>query len=115
MAARVEAFDEAHLQSLVSSLGKKQDTNDGEQAGQRGKVPYVRDPQCHGWENHFKKTKKTPPKNLTFFSHRRNAARPAAVPAARHDARAPGDDAAARVEHRGEGLAAAHSHLPQRD
>lgn len=47
--------DEAHLQSLASSLGKKQESH--EQAGQK---LYVRDPQCHGEESLFKTTTKTP-------------------------------------------------------
>jgi hypothetical protein len=38
-----ETFDEAHLQSLVSSLKKRKDANDD------AKGLYVRDQQCHGW------------------------------------------------------------------
>jgi hypothetical protein len=38
-------FDEAHLQSLASSLGKKQKVN--------GVDVYVKDPQCHGASSSF--------------------------------------------------------------
>ena len=40
MEAPEALFDEAHLQSLASSLGKKQNVN--------GLGAYVKDPQCHG-------------------------------------------------------------------
>ena len=40
MEASGALFDEAHLQSLASSLGKKQNVN--------GVDAYVKDPQCHG-------------------------------------------------------------------
>ena len=43
MAARTDGFDEAHLQSLASSLGKKQ------KAGEHDvNEIYVKDPQCQG-------------------------------------------------------------------
>ena len=43
MAVRTDGFDEAHLQSLASSLGKKQNAGENEV-----NEIYVKDPQCHG-------------------------------------------------------------------
>ncbi len=43
MDAAEESFDEAHLQSLASSLGKKNPATDADAPG-----VYVKDPQCQG-------------------------------------------------------------------
>jgi len=49
MSPSYKHFDEAHLQSLVSSLGRKLSGNAEEDAVQRPRCGvYVKDPQCHG-------------------------------------------------------------------
>ena len=138
-------FDEAHLQSLVSSLGKKESDASGQKS-------YVRDPECHGEsriapsfffprliskqrqnsqkKRHLKKKKiisyTTTETDLRVLPHPphaaapllatyRDAARPSAVPPKGHDPRTTRDDAASRVELGGEGPAAPLDDLPHRD
>ena len=84
----ISDFDEAHLQSLVSSLGKKQ--RFPEQSG----LQYVKDPQSRG-------------RSLFFFFfqhltavHSRDASRPFAVSAPRQYKGAAHYDVAARMGRR---------------
>jgi hypothetical protein len=83
----ISDFDEAHLQSLVSSLGKKQ--RFPEQSG----MQYVKDPQSRG-------------RSLFFFFlhltavHSRDASRPFAVSAPRQYKGAAHYDVAARMGRR---------------